>query len=101
MSKYNRKKDDNHNEIKQFVESCGISWMDTHELGNDRPDAVVGKGPWNILVEIKSSKGKQTEGQSKFFKLWRGPKMVVKSCLDFIHGWYNITKEWLYSGYNR
>ena len=95
MSKYNRKKDDNHNDIKQFVESLGISWMDTHELGNDRPDAVVGKGPWNILVEIKSSKGKQTKGQSNFFQLWRGPKMVVRCCQEFLNEWQMITGEML------
>lgn len=66
------KKDISHNPIKQALEEIGFSVMDTHQLGEDKPDMVVSRSNKTALVECKTGNKKLMEGQDKFRLTWRG-----------------------------
>jgi hypothetical protein len=55
-----------------------------HQLGRDAPDLLVGNGKANILLEVKTAKGKLSEGQKAFMEWWRGPRAVVRSLNEAI-----------------
>lgn len=74
------RRDGNHAEIKQALLACGCSVMDLADLGDDRPDMLVGRGRVSYLLEIKSAKGKERPGQKQARESWRGgPWHVVKT----------------------
>lgn len=82
MTRYARRKDNNHNDITAIAGACGFIVCDTSAFGNDFPDMVVAWGPFNILWEIKTAKGKLREGQKRFFDEWPGAKAVIRSDKD-------------------
>jgi len=71
--------DANHKEIADGLREAGRSVLSLHRLGQDAPDLLVGNGDTNVLLEVKTSKGKLSDGQREFFESWRGPKAVVRS----------------------
>jgi len=80
------KKDDNHNSIVRDLIRIGFSVMETHQLGKNLPDMVVSLRGETAIVEIKNSntKGKLTQGQSNFFMLWQGKKIVAECTNDIL-----------------
>ena len=76
--------DANHKEIADGLRAIGRSVLSLHRLGSDAPDLLVGNGDANILLEVKTSKGKLSEGQKEFFEWWRGPKAVVRTLEEAI-----------------
>ena len=83
------KKDDNHNEIKQFLLKAGFSVFDTHMVGHDFPDMVVAFSGETAVVEVKTKTGKLTTGQLVFKKTWSGKHIVAKSGWDVLKA-FNI-----------
>lgn len=84
MTRYARRKDNNHNDITAIAGACGFIVCDTSAFGNDFPDMLtafeVMPDVWvNDLWEIKTVKGKLREGQKKFFATWPGPKCVIRT----------------------
>lgn len=71
--------DANHKEIADGLRAIGRSVLDLARLGQNAPDLLVGNGVTNILVEVKTAKGKLSEGQKNFFEWWRGPRAVVRT----------------------
>jgi len=71
--------DANHKEIADGLRAIGRSVLSLHRLGQDAPDLLVGNGSANILLEVKTAKGKLSEGQAAFLEWWRGPSAVVRS----------------------
>lgn len=88
MSHFNKKVDLNHAQIVTDLRNkkCGIilSVLDTHALGKDAPDIIVGVFNRNYLVEIKSEKGKPTVGQLKFASNWNGAYYFAKSASEIL-----------------
>lgn len=88
MSRFARKKDNNHNAIVRWALELGFEAHDTSRLGDGFPDAVMGfqlfRDLWvNDLWEIKDGKrGTLTEDEREFFERWRGPKTVIRSFED-------------------
>lgn len=77
--RYASRVDSNHKEIADRLREAEYSVLSLARLGFDAPDLLVGTGLHNLLFEIKTEKGKLSEGQKEFFKNWRGPKFVVRS----------------------
>jgi hypothetical protein len=68
------KKDGNHNEIADHLRSLGWSVLDLSRVGDDCPDAAVGRPGFMALVEIKMPGEKLTPGQEAFRReRWDGP----------------------------
>lgn len=77
--RYAARVDDNHREIVDGLRGIGRTVLDLSRLGSGAPDALVGNGVANVLIEIKTEKGKLQDKQKEFFKAWRGPKAVVRT----------------------
>lgn len=80
------KKDDNHQAIVKDLLRAGFSVMETHQLGDDKPDIVVALRGETAVVEIKNPEtyGKLSTGQSDFFMLWQGKKIVAYRSSDIL-----------------
>ena len=75
-------RDANHLEIVKGIVAAGKgNWkvLDLAAMGKDCPDVLVGTPRSNVLLEIKTAKGKLSPGQEKFFATWPGPKAVVRT----------------------
>ena len=77
--RYAARVDSNHKEIADGLRAVGRSVLSLHRLGQDAPDLLVGNGDTNWLIEVKTDRGKLSEGQQKFLDWWRGPRAVVRS----------------------
>ena len=88
MSRYARKKDNNHNDIVAWALEIGFMARDTSRLGDGFPDSVMAfrvyREFWvNDLWEIKDGKkGTLTEDEREFFDSWPGPKVVIRTFDD-------------------
>lgn len=74
--------DANHNEIGDALRAAGCDVESVAAVGNDFPDWVVGYRGQNFLLEVKSEKGRLTEGQKRFHHKeygWKGQKAVVRN----------------------
>ena len=74
MSKYAKKKDDNHNEIETEFKRLGCGVKDVHDLPNFVDIIICYKGQ-TVMVEIKdgaksASARKLTSGEKKFSDEW-------------------------------
>jgi hypothetical protein len=76
-----RRIDANQSEIVAAARKAGASVLDLHNVGRDCPDILVGwNGNINLLVEVKSPRGRLSPGQKRFIRDWRGyPVYVVRS----------------------
>lgn len=79
-----RRVDANHRNLVRDLRSVGVSVLDTHTLGAGAPDLVVGYQGVNLLVEVKSRKGKQNPCQKDFGALWHGRYIVAKSAEEVL-----------------
>jgi hypothetical protein len=81
------RKDENHNEITEYLQSLGWSVHDTSGLGYGFPDALVGKPEFCCVVEIKDgnkspSERKLTAKEQAFKDNWTGPYVLAVSPED-------------------
>ena len=86
-----RRVDANQAEIVAVLRAAGCSVLDLHEVGADCPDLLVAAPNGttalgsrllpgaNVLLEVKSARGRLEPGQVDFFGRWPGPKAVVRS----------------------
>lgn len=84
MPRHRVKTDKNHMLIKNTFKKLGFSVFDARRVGQSFPDLVIAKNEINILVEIKSEKGKLSEGQKKFQDNWQGwieTVVTVEDCI--------------------
>lgn len=77
--RYASKVDKNHGLIKLAFEQMGCSVCDLSRLGGGVHDLLVAIPRVNMLVEVKSEKGKLTEKQIPFHRYWKGPKAIVRT----------------------
>jgi hypothetical protein len=77
---YNRhRRDNNHAEIVSGLRQIGATVVDLSQVGGQCPDALIGWQGCNILLEIKSGKGKLSAEQVIWHNEWRGNAYVVRS----------------------
>jgi len=98
MSHFKKRVDLNHTEIVKNLRNkkCGIiiSVLDTHELGNNAPDIIVGVYNRNYLIEIKSEKGIASKGQLNFSSNWNGTYFFAKSASEILKQiWKDFERE--------
>lgn len=67
----------NQKSIVKELRSRGCSVFVASDVGRNFPDLVIGHKGVNYMVELKSGKYKQSEGQVKFEKEWRGQYNVA------------------------
>ena len=77
--------DANHKQIVQGLRSSGCTVQDLSAVGKGCPDILVGRNGLNILIEIKTKKGKLTSRQVEWHQAWRGNAIVVTSIEEAIH----------------
>lgn len=81
--------DDNHGDLREVARKMGVSWFDTHQVGNGFGDAVIGLCGLNVLIEIKDgskppSKRALTPMEIDFHSSWLGRIEVVESEQELI-----------------
>lgn len=69
--------DANQPAIVRELEQLGVSVQLTSQVGTDFPDLVWGFRHVTGLMEIKTAKGKLSDGQVEFHKAWRGAPILV------------------------
>lgn len=77
-----RRRDANHGEIQGAFARLGCGTIDLSGVGDDCPDTLIEIAGTNVLVEIKTPKGKLEPGQERFFREWRGPREIARSIDD-------------------
>jgi len=84
--------DENQKEIVEGLRAIGISVLILSQVGGGCPDLlVVDREGNNILLEVKTEKGKLRESQKKFMKEWEGPIYLVRNLDDAMS--YVILKQ--------
>lgn len=78
------KRDTNEPEIFSALRAMGATVFALHTPC----DAIVGFRGCSYLVEVKTSKGKNTKDQSKFRETWRGQYQILRS-VDQAVKWLN------------
>lgn len=71
--------DVNQKEIIAFFRECNCSVVDLHAVGKGCPDLLVAIAGQNILVEVKSKKGKLTPAQIEFHAQWNAPIEIIRN----------------------
>lgn len=79
QSQYAKRKDANHDEIKQACIDAGWQWEDTYQYGGVLLDGIVNRDGITVLVECKALRGRLTERESKVFDTWRGETVLAFS----------------------
>ena len=84
MSKYARKVDTNHLEIKQALISAGYPTWDCSSYGRGIPDLLVMSKSYRfVFLEVKQRRGRLTVDETKFFnEFMLGAVYVVRSIED-------------------
>jgi Holliday junction resolvase len=85
MNRRAPRKDDNHREIVNALESIGATVLCINE--KDAPDLLVGYRGSDYLLEIKDgskspSRRKLRPGQERFAQMWRGRPPVKVESID-------------------
>ncbi len=83
MRKYGRR-DANHAPILNALRQIGAGVIDTADLGDDLPDAVVAYQGHCWAMEIKTEKGRLTPGQERWLSCWPGETAIVRSVAEAI-----------------
>lgn len=75
--------DSNQTEIVKALRGVGCTVLLLHAVGQGCPDVLCGtpRGD-NVLLEIKSAKGKLDAKQVEWHQTWRGPVYVVRSVAE-------------------
>ena len=71
--------DANQREIVRELGQLKIAVFDLSAVGMGFPDLIVARPGFNLLVEIKGAKGKLTDAQVTFHRIWPGPKAVART----------------------
>lgn len=75
MRRYADKRDDNEQDIIKYLKRVGCVVQQLSQRGV--PDLLVGFGPYNVLMEVKTPSGKLTIDQESFFKKWGNSQVAV------------------------
>ncbi len=73
------KVDANQPEIVAALRAAGWSVAPLHFVGRGFPDLLAGKWGVNILLELKTAKGKLTPDEIKWHDEWRGQVAIART----------------------
>jgi hypothetical protein len=76
------KVDANQPEIVAALRAAGLSVAPLHFVGRGFPDLLVGSYGENILLELKTAKGKLTPDEAKWHEQWRGQVAIARTIAD-------------------
>lgn len=74
------RRDKNESEIIRVLREAGASVVQLDDRG--LPDLLIGYKGVNVLVEVKTARGKLTPDQEKFFEMWKGQASVIRTIPD-------------------
>jgi hypothetical protein len=79
----NKKRDANHDEIRDDLRKCGYIVFDCGHFGDGFPDLAVMKNDIIYLVEVKTARGKLTAAEKKFFSLFGDAEnLIIARCVE-------------------
>lgn len=78
------KTDENQVRIVETLRKVGATVQVLSAVGKGCPDLLIGWRGKNLLIEVKSKRGKFTPEQVEWWAEWRGQKQVIRSCLEAI-----------------
>tara|TARA_R100000951_G_scaffold36215_1_gene30961 strand:+ start:1198 stop:1497 length:300 start_codon:yes stop_codon:yes gene_type:complete len=84
--------DANHKQIVQGLRSSGCTVQDLSAVGKGCPDILVGRNGINILIEIKTEKGKLTKRQIQWHQEWRGNAIIATTTQEAIEAINELLK---------
>lgn len=67
-----------------MARGMGASVADTHEVGDGFPDLVLAWRGYNLLVEVKTERGRYTGDQVIWRDEWRAPTYTVRTADELI-----------------
>lgn len=76
------KVDANQGEIVKVFRADGWTVTLLHFVGRGLPDFVAGKWGMNLLIEVKTEKGKLTPDEAAWHEAWRGQVAIVRTVDD-------------------
>lgn len=76
------KVDANHTSIVKALRKAGASVQSIATIGNGAPDILAGYRGLNVLMEIKTDKGKLTSDEEEWHQEWSGQVTIVRSADD-------------------
>ena len=72
--------DENHNELMRKIEMIpSATVFTTHDVGRGFGDFVVGCNGYNLIVEVKTARGKLRQSQKDFRNNWKGGYLVARN----------------------
>ena len=82
--------DANHAAIVRELRQCGLAVLDLSRVGQGCPDLLVAsrRSDLQVLVEVKTAKGKLTPDELEFFEDWPGPLRIVARCAEDVLAWF-------------
>lgn len=82
------KKDGNQKRIARELTELGFAVADLSSCGHGIPDLLVARNGKQLLVELKSDRGRMTEDEIEFFGRWPlGLAIVAKTTEDILREW--------------
>ena len=82
MPRYDAKSDANQSDIVESLRTIGATVESLHRVGAGCPDLLVGFRGVNVLMEVKTDKGKLRETQVAWHDEWRGQVAIVRNADD-------------------
>lgn len=82
MPLYAAASDGNQQQIIDGLRSIGATVESLHRVGRGCPDLMIGFRGYNLLMEVKTVKGKMRESQVVWHGEWRGQVATVRSVED-------------------
>jgi hypothetical protein len=80
--------DGNHKAIKKELESLGFEVADLSSCGDGVPDLLVARNGKQLLVEVKTARGRMTDDEIAFFGRWPlGLAIVARTTEDVLREW--------------
>lgn len=97
------KVDGNQADIVRALLELGFGILNLSRVGDGCPDLLVCHRhqetgvEMNVLVEVKTARGKLRPGQEEFIETWRGPVVVARSLSDVLRafGWSEEQLAWV------
>ena len=89
MSKYAKRKDGNHDEIKAAFEAAGWFWLDMFRFPGQLDGEIVRVGKRGLVcvirVEVKRLGETLTQAEEKFIDNWSGYHIIAYTPTDALH----------------
>ena len=79
--------------IEKWMKIPGTSYVDLHNVRNGCPDLLLGYGGVNVLVEVKSEKGKLTPAQEEWHATWTGDVFIVRSFVELLYRFCSLEEN--------